>query len=301
MKHHIIDAIMRTLKGKMYNGYVIAFCPCHNNTKTPALTARYDKQTDKLLVKCHAGCNSVDILKTLNQRGFLENFKHSRRFQNDYKQNNASDGFDKSQFIAKILQESCPIEGTLAERYLRQTRGISCPLSSTLKYHSNLYHSPSKQLFPAMVGVVTDFAGLNITAIHRTYLNHYANKAEIENNKMMFGKVCGGGVFLNRSSNMVLVVSEGIETGLSLKEFYPDTNVVATLSTAGMKAFILPEPAGKLIIGIDNDTAGMQAGNALATRAYANGWEVSVITPPEANRDWNDFLIKTKQDKGIIQ
>ncbi len=65
-----------------------------------------------------------------------------------------------------------------------------------------------------MVGVVTDFSGLTITAIHRTYSNHYANKAEIENNKMMFGKVCGGGVFLNRSNNMVLVVSEGVETGL---------------------------------------------------------------------------------------
>jgi hypothetical protein len=61
MKHHIIDAIMRTLKGKMYNGYVIAFCPCHNNTKTPALTARYDKQTDKLLVKCHAGLSLIHI------------------------------------------------------------------------------------------------------------------------------------------------------------------------------------------------------------------------------------------------
>lgn len=296
-----IEHLTKALNGKMYHGYGIAFCPCHNNTKTPSLTIKYDTQTNKLLVKCHSGCNSIDILKTLNQRGFLENFKHSRRFQNDYKQNNESDSFDKSQFIAKILQESCPIDGTLAERYLRQTRGISCPLSPTLKYHSNLYHAPSKHSFPAMVGVVTDFSGLTITAIHRTYLNHFCKKAEIENNKMMLGSVCGGGVFLNRSSNRVLVVSEGIETGLTLKEYYPDTNVVATLSTAGMKAFILPEPAGKLIIGIDNDTAGIQAGNALATRAYANGWEVSTTTPPEANQDWNDVLIKSKQDKGIIQ
>jgi predicted ABC-type exoprotein transport system permease subunit len=99
---------------------------------------------------------------------------------NNYKQNNTSDSFDKSQFIARILQESCPIDGTLAERYLRQTRGISCHLSSTLKYHSNLYHSPSKQAFPAMVGVVTDFSGLKITAIHRTYLNHFCKKAEVD-------------------------------------------------------------------------------------------------------------------------
>ena len=292
------EYVIKALKGKWYGHYGNAFCPCHDNRITPALSLSHDKNTDKLLVYCHAGCNPTDILKILNTRGFLKNFRYSRssHFQ---PRNNSFTGQDTFQFIAKILQECSPIEGTIAEQYLRQARNIYCPLSDSLKYHPNLYHSPTKQSFPALIGIVTDFTSFDIKAIHRTYLNQLGSKADIEQNKMMLGKVCGGGVVLSRSDKIVLIVAEGIETALSLKEFYPDTNIVATLSTAGMKGFILPEPAGKLIVGIDNDIAGIKAGNLLAERAYGSGWEVKVMTPPK-NQDWNDVLVKHHSSKEII-
>lgn len=142
------EYITKALNGKWYGRYGIAFCPVHDNRCTPSLSVS-EGDNGKLLVYCHAGCNSVDILKTLSQKGFLENFQQSKSYHNHARKQTSSH-YDTSQFIAKILQESCPIDGTLAERYLKETRGIKCPLNPTLKYHSNLYHSPTKQLFPAI-------------------------------------------------------------------------------------------------------------------------------------------------------
>jgi len=116
---------------------------------------------------------------------------------------------------------------------------------------------------------------------------------------MMLGNVRGGGVHIAKAKNNILIVTEGIETALSLKCLYSDKNIVATLSTSGMKNFELPLKQGKLIIGIDNDTAGIKAGGILATRAYANGWHVETIKPPKG-RDFNDVLINKNKHRESI-
>ena len=67
--------------------------------------------------------------------------------------------------------------------------------------------------------------------------------------------------------------------------------VWAALSTSGMKALALACAPGELIIATDSDDAGArwQAGNALAERATALGWQVSLLPSPDG-QDWNDAL-----------
>lgn len=65
----------------------------------------------------------------------------------------------------------------------------------------------------------------------------------------------------------------------------------AALSISGMKGLQLPRRAGELIVVTDSydEGAGTAAGNTLARRAHALGWQVSLMPAPEG-QDWNDGI-----------
>jgi hypothetical protein len=88
-----------------------------------------------------------------------------------------------------------------------------------------------------------------------------------------------------------LVVTEGIETGLSLLSgLHVKTAMVwSALSAGGMERLNLPKATGKLIVASDGDPVGRKAADVLATRAQALGWEVSLLPAPDGF-DWNDVL-----------
>lgn len=102
---------------------------------------------------------------------------------------------------------------------------------------------------------------------------------------------CGGGAVRLSGSDGPLVVCEGIETGLSLLSglLSGPATVWATLSTSGMRALKLPSETGELIIATDGDSPGREAGEKLASRASALGWNVSLMPAPDG-QDWNDVL-----------
>ena len=67
-------------------------------------------------------------------------------------------------------------------------------------------------------------------------------------------------------------------------------NIISCLSSSGMKNLILPKNQSKLIIAVDNDKAGVEAGEILADRAIVTGFDdVKTIKPPVGN-DFNDFV-----------
>jgi DNA primase len=62
-----------------------------------------------------------------------------------------------------------------------------------------------------------------------------------------------------------------------------------------MKKLALPRCAGELILAIDGDAAGREAGNELAYSAKKQGWSVSTLAAPDGT-DWNDHLIERIQE-----
>ena len=143
------------------------------------------------------------------------------------------------------------------------------------------------QRFPALVALVE---GGSDFAVHRTYLGADGRKADVAPAKAMLGPCAGGAVRLSEAPGP-LVVAEGIETALSLLSglLRGPATVWAALSTSGMKALRLPPKPGRLTIASDGDTPGREAAHALAERAAALGWRVSLLPAPD-NRDWNDIL-----------
>lgn len=214
--------------------------------------------------------------------------------------------------VIKIWSEATPVvipnEGSLAESYF-QGRGITIPLSPTLRLHKSLAHQPSKTRLPAIVAGVTSWPQRKIFGLHRTYLDPNGNgKAKVERNKMMLGKCLGGAVQLAPITGNVLVLAEGVETALSVYQesgISPETRLPtwACLSTSGLRGVKIPAHIREVIIAADHDELktrpngetfrpGHDAAEAKAVSLTNEGKTVKIIYPQRAGTDFNDELME---------
>lgn len=283
------QSITLALKGRWYGRYGAARCPAHDD-RDPSLTLA-DAPDGRLLAHCKAGCGFTDVLDALRGLGVIEGTGEAPRTDPaEIAARHAAQRRENEKRARQALacwNEAVPIRGTLAEAYLRH-RAISCDLPDTLRFHPACWHPSAKRL-PAMVALVEGGARL---AVHRTYLRHDgAGKADAAPNKAMLGGCAGGAVRLAEGDGP-LVVAEGIETALSLAcgLLRGPATIWAALSTSGMTGLCLPDgPRGRLTVATDGDAPGKAAGHALAERADALGWTVSILPAPEEH-DFNDIL-----------
>lgn len=193
----------------------------------------------------------------------------------------------KADAAGRLWREAQPIEGTLAETYLR-SRGITCPLPPSLRFHADCWHGPSARRWPALVARVKGGDGF---AVHRIWIRFDGSgKADIDPAKAMLGATAGGAVQLTEGPGR-LVVAEGIESTLGAVLLAGDAaaRAWAALSTSGLRALRLPAQPGRLTIACDGDAPGRAAARALAERAHALGWAVAIADPGDG-LDWNDRL-----------
>ena len=282
--------ICEALGGRWAGRYGLAFCPAHDNTRTPALSLSTGSE-GRLLAHCHAGCDFLAILDALRGRGLVEG-RGSGGFTPDpavtaRREAEARQAAEKRARQAEALwRESLPLAGTVAERYLRR-RGVACDLPPTLRFHPHCWHTSARR-FPALLARVDggDGAGL-----HRTYLApDGSGKAAVEPARAMLGNVQGGAVRLSDGPGR-LVACEGLETGLSLLSGLLDgpATVWAALSTSGLRGLRLPAQPARLTIATDGDAPGREAAHALAERAHGLGWMVGILDPGDG-LDFNDIL-----------
>lgn len=282
-------SITQALGGTWYTSYGAAACPvcqpeCRKGQNALTLT---DSQDGLLLAHCkRSGCSFKDISLALGLKpGRFDRPDIAIIAQRD-KQRRAQ-AEKKARQAYRIWLESEPIQNTIAESYL-QGRGITCPLSPTLRFHPEAWHGPTAQFLPAMVALIE---GVEDFSIHRTYLlPDGSGKAKVSPNKAMLGSVAGGAVQLSNEGS-TLVVAEGIETALALLcgLLKKPATVWAALSAGNLANLKLPDAPGRLTIAADGDHAGHKAAHALAHRAHALDWTVSLLPAPEG-QDWNDVL-----------
>ncbi len=249
--------------------------------------------TAPLLLHCwKRGCSYAQIAQALGIRAGEYSPPHPAELARREAEKRAEAKCKAAQAL-RCWQEARPIEGTIAETYLRQARGITCPLPPSLRYHPACYHGGTAQCHPALVARVE---GGGSFAVHRTYLRSDGKgKAAIEPAKAMLGAVAGGAVRLTGQDG-ALVVAEGIETALSLAcgllpgSVAVTADIRAALSASGMDRLILPDRPGHLILAPDGDDVGRTAARSLAQRAVAAGWSVTQHDPGDG-RDFNDVLI----------
>ncbi len=282
--------LTKSLGGKWHRRYGVCACPCcqpERRKGQDALTLA-DGRNGRLVLDCKkSACAFLDILAAAGLRSgdyrAPDPAELARREAE--RQAEAQRRALRASFCWK---EAVSIEGTQGEIYLREARGITCPLPPSLRFHPEAWHGPTATRHPALVALVEGGDG---AAVHRTYLRaDGSGKAALDPAKAMLGAVGGGAVRLTQAQGP-LAVAEGIETALSLAcgLLRAPATIWAALSTSGMRGLRLPPEAGRLTIAPDGDPAGRAAAHALAERAHATGWAVSLLPAPEG-RDWNDIL-----------
>lgn len=280
--------LTRALGGRWAGRYGVAPCPvCQPERRRGQRALTLADGRAGLLLDCKKSrCAFLDILAAAGVRsgGFTppDPAEAARR-----EADRLAGIAQKARRAERLWREAQPIEGTAAETYLR-SRGITCPLPASLRFHAAAYHFATGERLPALVALVE---GADAFAVHRTYLRpDGSGKADASPAKAMLGATVGGAVRLTGGHGR-LIVGEGLETTLSALLLAGDATARAwaALSAAGLRGLRLPAQPGALTIGADGDAAGRSAAHALAERAHASGWAVT-IADPGSGLDWNDKL-----------
>ena len=149
------ETIAKALGGRKIGSGWMARCPAHEDRK-PSLSITADKD-GKVLLRCHAGCNQVQVINALRVRGLWKPRDQYAGRRRGYKLGQWANiaperAAKRTEAALRIWQTSIPASGTLAEIYL-QSRGLRLQLPPTLRFHAGLKH-PSGRVWPALVALV---------------------------------------------------------------------------------------------------------------------------------------------------
>ncbi len=203
---------------------------------------------------------------------------------------------DSNQPLAgDIWRAAVPIWGTLAERYLRETRKLDllADLSPrVLRFHASCYFGGSRH--PCLISLYRDITTDKPVAIMRTALTPDGRKI----GRMSLGPVGDAAVKLSDNTDIAagLTIGEGVETTLAAMAF--GLRPAWALGSAGeILAFPVLAGIDVLTVLVDNDerdargrTAGPDAARACAHRWSAAGREGRLITPKMAGADIADVF-----------
>ena len=147
--------ITTALSGRWHGGYGACACPVcqpEQRKEQNALTLA-DGRNGRLVLDCKkSACAFLDILTAAGLRS------------GDYcapdpatlalrEREAEMEGEKRAAQAKRLWQEAQPIEGTLAETYLR-VRGITGPLPRTLRFHGSCWHGATAKRHPALVAAV---------------------------------------------------------------------------------------------------------------------------------------------------
>ena len=190
----------------------------------------------------------------------------------------------------RLFARSQPINGTLAETYLRN-RGIpEIRNVGFLRFQPRCWYRDADGRLaegPALIAAVTDLEG-RITGVQRTWLDPAGrSKAVIASPRRALGHLLGNGVRFGVAHD-IWAAGEGIETMLALRIALPTLPMVAALSAGHLAVLRFLPRLRRLYIARDNDAAGYGAAERLGRRAEASGIEARILTPLFG--DFNDDL-----------
>ena len=282
------EAIAKALGGRKAGGGWTARCPAHDD-RTPSLSIR-DADNDRVLVRCHAGCDQGSVIAALRGRGlWADNGPRSSSWTARHKPiepEQDRDAASRTQAALAIWYSATSAPGTPVAAYL-MSRGIYLLPPDALRFHNGLKH-PSGGFWPAMVALVTNGIDGTPIAVHRTFLaRDGGGKAPVNPQRMMLGPCRGGAVRLGDPGG-VLMVGEGIETCLAAMQASSHP-AWAALSTSGLRSLDLPKDVRDVIVLADGDEAGEAAARDCALRWTRQGRRVRIARPPQG-MDFNDML-----------
>jgi hypothetical protein len=265
-------------------------CPFHDDS-TPSLRIYLDHYH---CFGCGAHGNQIDWLISVEGMdqdeaiAFLKNWDGppaDRRIEHDQAETNRA-------FALRLWEQAAPITGTLAARYLAETRGIDLTqlpanIDEVLRFHPQCPFDKTRHpcLLALMRNVVTD----EPTGIHRTALTPDCKKID----RRMLGS--SGTVKLWPAGSQ-LVIGEGLETVLAAAtripyEETPLQPAWAALSADALGRFPILPAVERLLVLIDHDDAGIAAAKSCTARWTRARRTVVQLMPDDVGADFNDLVL----------
>ena len=206
------------------------------------------------------------------------------------------------------------VEGTFAQRYLeRRVPGLQVAwLSDNLRAHGSMFHfdeqTRQQSRRPCLLARAVDAQGVPVT-LHRMYLSHDGFKADVsvsQVKKQMTGVrgLDGDAIRLNSPARVsrVLIVCEGIETGLALVTATGNRHAVWALLDAGnlAKARVPRDRFDTVIIAADRDPlnprhgwrVGEHCAHKLQARLKDEGFATRIRVPSDDGTDFADLWLE---------
>jgi DNA polymerase len=213
-------------------------------------------------------------------------------------QNGCGEG-DKLAFVKSIWTSAQPLIGSMAERYLDETRHIDVTalpedVHRSLRFHPNCVFGSGTYL-PCLIALMRDPLTDVPVGIQRIGLREHNGRID-KIDRRMLGRA---GVVKLWPPGKLLVVGEGLETTLAAATRIPYEGAALTPAWAALSAptlSALPVIPGveHLVLLVDNDSN--QEGQAAAARVAAcwraYGRAVVPLMPGTPDTDFNDLVIK---------
>jgi hypothetical protein len=269
------DHIGRALNGRRNGSGWLVRCPCPDHGKgrgdwSPSLSIA-DGDDGRILLRCFAGCEFLDVLDELKHRGLIDDDRPMRARQPCVR---AEPKPVPDPEALKLWQTSSPAFGTLAAEYLER-RGIVMPPPASLRYRAN-----TATMVAAVQGIDD-----RVYAVQSLRLTVGAEKIMP---RITTGNLWGGAVRLGLAGRM-LGLAEGVETGLAAMQM-TKVPVWASLGANRLHRVEVPSWVEEVDIFVDNDEPGRSAARRAAEVHVAAGRTVRLRSPPDQCGDWNDFL-----------
>jgi hypothetical protein len=277
--------ISRALRGVRSGSGFLCRCPLPSHgrgrgDRSPSLSI-CDGDDGRLLVNCHGGCASRDVLAELRRRGLLgDDGPHNvmRKFRPK------PEPIEPDPDALALWRSGGHIEAdSLARRYL-QARGITSAPPPSLRFLAAYEHIPGRVYLPAIVAGFQAGDG-RVIAVQVTMLDPRGDrKAQVRFPRKTFGKMHDGAVRL-AAAGETLGLAEGIETGLSAMKLF-DVPTWCVLGAARMHSVFVPDSVRELHLFADADEAGQTAVERTAEAHRRR--RVIVHRPLSPGQDFND-------------
>ncbi len=202
----------------------------------------------------------------------------------------------RRQKVQKLCNTATPLQGTLAETYLRRHRGIRGILPADLQFIKSHYNFVAGKSFPAMAALARDKTG-KVTGVQLVFLDRWTGqKAKADLTKQSVGSFIGCPVQIQKGTGAIFL-AEGVETALSLKETGLKGDIYATLSVSNIQGMgdFLQDKSRPIVICADADAENSPARKTVEEAMSFlkdQGFTVSVIRPEQSKGDFNDILRK---------
>jgi hypothetical protein len=204
---------------KARNGNYLVPCPAHTDDSPSLSLCDGDRG---LMVHCFAGCSPRAVYAAIRRKGQKlapgDTTRDPVKGSPEYERRQ----HDKASYLWSRRRR---ITGTIAERYLREARGITCPLPATLAFLPPLKreHSPAMIAAFALLdepepGMVAEPRTDGVGSVHLTLLKpDGSGKADTKSDKLIIGSPRGLPIILAPPNDLLgMAVTEGIEDGLSV-------------------------------------------------------------------------------------